>query len=260
LSLGVPMLLAGDEMGRSQRGNNNAYSQDNEVSWIDWLNLRPEDEELRLFVAYLIRLRRSHRVFSRPRFFRGEVLSEAGVKDITWLTPAGKEAVAEDWRNPFARSLAYVLSGAAGVFFTPGGQRDIDESFLVMMNAYFEDLDFSFPLLAAVMSWEPLVDTAEPTGRVAANRLYEPGDTYRLRARSLALFINRAPRTEMTAVAVSAVDTMRGHPAISNPLPDPSPLYPLPDHPPPGPLLDPSQLVGDGRVGQASSEDDAPSP
>jgi isoamylase len=214
LSLGVPMLLAGDEMGRSQQGNNNAYNQDSEVSWVDWSRLRPEDKELRRFVSYLIRLRRSHRVFSRPRFFRGEVLSEAGVKDITWLTPAGKEAVAEDWSNSFARSLAYVLSGAAGEFFTHGGQRDIDESFLVMMNAYFEDLDFSFPQLAAVMSWEPLVDTAEPTGHVAANRVYEAGETYRLRARSLALFINRAPRPETTA---GAVDTLPVHPAIPNP-------------------------------------------
>jgi isoamylase len=204
LSLGVPMLLAGDEMGRSQQGNNNAYSQDNEVSWTNWQNRRTEDEDLCRFVSYLISLRRGHRVFSRPRFFRGEVLSEAGVKDITWLTPAGKEAVGEDWMNPVARSLAYVLSGAAGEFFTPGGQRDIDESFLVMMNAYFEDLDFRFPLLAAAMSWEPLVDTAEPTGIVGDGRLYQPGETYRLRARSLALFINRAPRSEMRSHAAAA--------------------------------------------------------
>jgi isoamylase len=216
LSLGVPMLLAGDEMGRSQQGNNNAYSQDNEVSWIDWRNLRAEDDDLRRFVSYLIGLRRSHRVFSRPRFFRGEVLSEAGVKDITWLTPAGEEAVAEDWRNPFARSLAYVLSGAAGEFFTAGGQRDIDESFLVMMNAYFEDLDFSVPRLAAPMSWEPLVDTAQETGQVAGGRLYQPGDTYRLQARSLALFINRAPRPDIPAGAVAAVGSAPV--AVANPL------------------------------------------
>jgi isoamylase len=197
LSLGVPMLLAGDEMGRTQRGNNNAYCQDNEISWTDWEHRRPEDEALRRFVAYLIHLRHKHRVFSRPRFFRGEVLSEAGVKDITWFTPAGNEATDEDWRNPVALSLGYVLSGAAGEFLTPGGQRDIDESFLVMMNAYFEGLDFRFPDLAAAMSWEPLVDTAEPTGLVAGGRLYRPPEIYRLQARSLALFINRAPRPQV---------------------------------------------------------------
>ncbi len=196
LSLGVPMLLAGDEIGRTQRGNNNAYCQDNEVFWFDWENIRPADEDLAWFVRYLIRLRRRHRVFSRPRFLRGEVLSEAGVKDITWITPSGREASAEDWKNPVALSLGFVLSGAAGEFFTPGGQRDIDESFLVMMNAYHEDLDFRFPILASPMSWEVLVDTAEPTGRATQTRLFMPGEAYQLQGRSFALFINRAPRPQ----------------------------------------------------------------
>src|SRR5262249_25357365 len=111
---------------------------------------------------------------------------------------------AADWGNPIALSLAYVLSGAAGEFFTPGGQRDIDESFLVMMNAYFEDLDFGFPWLAAAMAWEPLVDTAEPSGLPAPGRRYRPGETYRLQARSLALFINRAPRPELPSDAAGA--------------------------------------------------------
>ncbi len=196
LSLGVPMLLAGDEIGRSQNGNNNAYCQDNEISWIDWQSIRPEDQNLRRFVAFLVHLRRAHRVFSRPRFLRGEVLSEAGVKDITWITPAGNEANTDDWNNPVALSLAYVLSGAAGEFYTPGGQRDIDESFLVMMSAYHGDLEFRFPALAAPMSWEVLVDTATPTGLVADGNLRAPGEVYLLRARSFALFINRAPRLE----------------------------------------------------------------
>jgi isoamylase len=124
------------------------------------------------------------------------VLSEAGVKDITWVRPSGKEATAEDWKNPVAISLGYVLSGAAGEFFTPGGQRDIDESFFVMMNAYHESLDFRFPVLAASMSWEPLVDTAQPTGLAAEEKLYSPGEVFRLAAHSFALFINRAPRAE----------------------------------------------------------------
>jgi len=196
LSLGVPMLLAGDEIGRTQRGNNNAYCQDNEISWFDWEHIRHEDADLARFVRYLIHLRREHRVFSRPRFLRGEVLSEAGVKDITWVTPSGKEAIAEDWNNPVALSLGYVLSGAAGEFFTPGGQRDIDESFLVMMNAYHEGLDFHIPCLAAPMSWEALVDTSQPSGLVASGERYTPGEVYRLQAHSFALFINRAPRPE----------------------------------------------------------------
>jgi glycogen operon protein len=196
-SLGVPMLLAGDEIGRTQRGNNNAYCQDNELSWFDWEHIRKEDEELARFVSYLVHLRRRHRVFSRPRFLRGEVLSEAGVKDITWITPSGKEPATEDWRNPDACSLGFVLSGAAGEFFTPGGQRDIDESFLVMMNAHHKPVDFRVPVLAAPLSWEPLVDTAEPSGRVIGTKLYAPGEVYSLQGNAFALFINRAPRPEI---------------------------------------------------------------
>jgi glycogen operon protein len=193
LSLGVPMLLAGDEFGRTQRGNNNAYCQDNELSWLDWQHVRPQDEKLRRFVIALIHLRRQHRVFSRPRFFRGEVLSEDGLKDITWVTPAGDEATDKDWRNPVALTLGCVLGGAAGEFYTTGGQRDIDASFLVMMNAYHGDIDFHVPRLPASLAWEALVDTAEPTGLVADRKLYVAGHTYNLRARSFALFINRAP-------------------------------------------------------------------
>jgi glycogen operon protein len=94
---------------------------------------------------------------------------------------------------PVALSLGYVLSGAAGEFLTPGGQRDIDESFLVMMNAYYGDLDFHFPDLPTPLVWEALVDTAEPSGLAAGGRLWLPGESYRLQAHSFALFINRAP-------------------------------------------------------------------
>jgi glycogen operon protein len=189
------MLLAGDEFGRTQKGNNNPYCQDNEISWLDWEHLRREDEALRLFIRFLVHLRRRHRVFSRPRFFRGEVVSEAGLKDITWVTPAGLEATGDYWANPHALCLGYVLCGAAGEFFTRGGQRDIDESFLVMMNASHTDLDFRFPQLTTRMIWEALVDTAEPSGLAEDGQLWSPGEAYRLRGRSFALFINRAPES-----------------------------------------------------------------
>jgi isoamylase len=193
LSLGVPMLLAGDEIGHTQGGNNNAYCQDNDISWLEWQDIRPEDETLHEFVRYLVHLRRQHRVFSRPRFFRGEVVSEAGLKDITWVTPEGVEVTGEYWGNQSALSLGYVLCGAAGEFFTRGGQRDIDESFLVMMNAYYGDLNFRFPRLPARMVWKARVDTAEPTGIAKDGRLWQPGESYPLRGHSFALFINRAP-------------------------------------------------------------------
>ena len=145
-------------------------------------------------MRYLIALRRRHRVFSRPRFFRGEVVSEAGLKDITWVTQAGVEATAEDWGNPVALSLGYVLCGAAGEFYTPGGQRDIDESFLVMMSAYYDDLAVPFPAICRSRSsgrrWSipPSRAGSPPDGR-----LWRAGESYRLRAHSFALFINRAP-------------------------------------------------------------------
>jgi isoamylase len=218
LSLGVPMVLAGDEIGRTQQGNNNAYCQDNEISWIEWEKIRPEDRELCRFVSYLIHLRRRHRVFSRPRFFRGEVLSEAGVKDITWLTPAGDEKKTEDWNDPLALSFGYVLSGAAGEFLTPGGQRDIDESFLVMMNAASGTLDFRLPQLAAPMSWEPLVDTSRTSGLVEDGRIYAPGEVYRMQASTFALFINRVPRRESRPAVSNAV--AEGGSATSEAIPE----------------------------------------
>jgi hypothetical protein len=111
LSLGVPMLLAGDEIGRTQGGNNNAYCQDNEISWTEWETIRQEDQLLCAFVRDLVHLRRQHRVFSRTRFFRGEVVSADGLKDITWVTPEGREMTEADWQNGFAQCLGYVLNG-----------------------------------------------------------------------------------------------------------------------------------------------------
>ncbi|HVC57452.1 MAG TPA: glycogen debranching protein GlgX [Stellaceae bacterium] len=225
LSLGVPMLLAGDAFGHSQQGNNNAYCQDNDVTWLNWNEVRPEDEALRSFVRALIHLRRRHRVFSRPRFFRGEMMSEAGLQDITWVTPAGIEATEADWGNPVALSLGYVLCGAAGEFYTRGGQRDIDESFLVMMNAYYGDLDFHFPHLPTPLLWEALVDTAEPTGLASSGRLWLPGEVYPLRGHSFALFINRAPAAATVASGKTTAAT-----GYCSAMHDPSDDSDAPDH------------------------------
>jgi glycogen operon protein len=203
LSLGVPMLLMGDDVGVTQNGNNNAYCQDNPLSWVDWGAIKPEDETLGAFVRRVIHLRRRHRVFSRPRFFRGEVVSPEGLKDITWIVPDGHEATQADWDNSFALCLGYVLGGAAGEFFTAGGQRDIDESFFIMLNAYHGDIDFRIPKLPAEMAWELMIDTSLPTGIATERRLFLPGEAFPLKGRSFALFINRAP--EKPAPAPSGV-------------------------------------------------------
>jgi glycogen operon protein len=172
-------------------------------------------------VRYLIQLRRRHRVFSRPRFFRGEAVSAAGLKDITWLTPAGEEATDGDWHNPFALCLGYVLGGAAGEFYTQGGQRDIDESFLVMLNAYHGDIEFRFPALPVTMEWEPLIDTNVPNGIAADGRLFSPGAVFPLKGRSFALFINRA--TEKPVPAPSGLIERQEPPPVAAPTQDDEP-------------------------------------
>ena len=111
LSQGVPMLVAGDEIGRTQGGNNNAYCQDNEVSWIDWDAV---DGDLRAFATRLLQLRREHVVFRRSRFFLGQTIVGTGVKDIVWLRPDGAEMTPEDWQNPGAKCACFMLSGEAG--------------------------------------------------------------------------------------------------------------------------------------------------
>jgi len=120
-------------------------------------------------------------------------MSEAGLKDITWFTPEGREATIADWNNPTTHCIGYVLGGAAGEFYTPGGQRDIDASFLVMLNAWHQELPFRVPELPVTMEWEPLVDTALPSGCGADGRTFSAGEVFPLKARSFALFINVAP-------------------------------------------------------------------
>ncbi len=196
LSLGTPMLYAGDEIGKSQGGNNNAYCQDNEISWLEWRHIRPEDEDLRRLVSALTRLRR-HRPFSRRRLPRGEAIAPAGLKDITWVTAEGEEAGEKDWRNPHLRAIGYVLAALAeedeeGDEGDEGdGARARGRSFLVMMNAAEEALLFRFPSLAVPFSWKALVDTTLSSGLVPDGAIYRPGETYRLESHALALFESR---------------------------------------------------------------------
>jgi len=159
-SQGVPMLLAGDELGRSQLGNNNAYCQDNEISWLDWDALA-EDSALLDFTCKLIALRREHPVFRRRRFFSGELAGPDGteVRDISWLTPAGSQMTDADWHSG-ARSLAVLLNGDA---ITEPGQRGeaiTDQSFLLLFNAGDQPVSFTMPGPDAPAGWQVAVDTA----------------------------------------------------------------------------------------------------
>jgi isoamylase len=185
LSQGVPMLLAGDEIGRTQQGNNNAYCQDNEISWMDWQIDRPR-RELLAFTQFLIELRQSHPVLWRRKFFQGRSLRGSEVKDLTWFRPDGKEMNDEDWGNPFARCLGLRLAGDAIDEVDDRGNRITDDTLLILLNAHYESIPFILPAHRARIRWELVFDTREPTGR-RRQRPLRGGEAYELEARSLAL-------------------------------------------------------------------------
>jgi glycogen operon protein len=158
LSQGVPMLLGGDEMGRTQRGNNNAYCQDNEISWYDWGAV---DESLLQFTRRLIRLRQRHPVLCRRRWFQGRAIHGSGVSDIGWFTPGGVEMSDEDWQAGFAKSLGVFLNGDAIPTPNERGERIVDDSFYVMFNAHHEAVTFTLPEEKWGLRWVEMLNTHE---------------------------------------------------------------------------------------------------
>ena len=185
LSQGVPMLLAGDEMGRTQGGNNNAYCQDNETSWVNW-ELSAADRELMTFVSRLIHLRRAHPVFHRRNFFQGRAIRGSGVKDIYWIKPDGTEMSDQEWAHDFARSLGVYLSGEALGEVDARGRAIHDENFILLFNAHHERVDFKLPILCESCVWQAILDTHYHAGlHVDGN--YLGGETYPLEGRTLAL-------------------------------------------------------------------------
>jgi glycogen operon protein len=159
LSGGVPMVLGGDELGRSQRGNNNAYCQDNEITWFDW---SAADDALTRFTTDLLALRRRHPVFRRRRFLTG-----AAAADLRWFTPSGAAMTPQDWADPLARSIALFIDGTRDPDVAADGTQLIDDDFLVLVNAWWEPLTFSVPDGVARQPWEIVCDSFDParTGR-----------------------------------------------------------------------------------------------
>ena len=194
LSQGVPMLVAGDEIARTQGGNNNAYCQDNEVSWIDW-TLGEEAQSLLEYTQKLIALRRSHIVLHRSRHFQGTLIPGTEVKDVTWLRPDGGEMAEADWKNVHARSLGLLLSGEAGLLhLTETGEQEPDDTFCLLLNAAHEDAAFALPAPNGGR-WRTLIDTADEAGFVAGRSL-APGDRVVLVARSLQLLVLAPEKAE----------------------------------------------------------------
>jgi isoamylase len=160
LSFGVPLLLGGDERGRTQQGNNNAYCQDNEITWFDWSSA---DAELLAFTRRLLALRKEHPVFRRRRYLAGAEASELG-----WFTPAGTPMTAADWADPSALSLAVYLDGSDGPDRAEDGTPLLDDDFLALFNAWWEPLDFVIPATRAGLVWRAEMDSYDPAARAVA--------------------------------------------------------------------------------------------
>jgi isoamylase len=191
LSLGVPMLQAGDETGRTQEGNNNAYCQDNEISWMDW-NLDRPRRELLEFTQFVIQLFHQHPVLKRRKFFQGRKIRGSEVKDLVWFRPDGKEMTDEDWDNPNARCLGIRLAGDAIDELDARGNRIVDDTLLILLNAHYEPIPFILPAHRSKVRWELVLDTREPTG--VPKQWPKPmrgGTSYELEARSFALLFLR---------------------------------------------------------------------
>jgi isoamylase len=187
LSQGVPMLQAGDEIARTQRGNNNAYCQDNELSWIDW-NLDDEKRELLEFTRLLIRLFHQHPVLRRRKFFQGRKIRGSEIKDLSWFRPDGEEMAEEDWANEALRFLGVRLAGDAIDEVDERGNRITGDTLLILLNAYHETISFVLPTHRPDLRWKLLLDTKEPTGRQERRQDLQSDGTYNLEPYSLALF------------------------------------------------------------------------
>jgi isoamylase len=161
LSQGVPMIAHGDELGRTQQGNNNVYCQDNELSWIDWAQA---DTELMEFTRAVSALRTAHPVFRRRRFFSGRPVRRRGtpgMPDITWFAPDGSEMTGEDWESGFAKSVAVYLNGQGIAGLDVRGQRVTDDSFVLCFNAHYEPIEFTLPPKEFGATWVPVIYTAD---------------------------------------------------------------------------------------------------
>jgi isoamylase len=188
LSQGTPMLLGGDEFGRTQEGNNNAYCQDNEINWFDWEDIGKDGQLLIEFTRRLIALRKAHPVLRRTRFLHGYETSENEVKDITWFSPNGSEKTAAQWQDKLARCLGLMLNGKAGHYRTPEGETADDDVLLIVLNAHHDVVSFILPPIAGGASWRRLLDTTAPD-LFDDPAAYAIGKAFAVPGRSLILFI-----------------------------------------------------------------------
>lgn len=181
LSQGVPMICGGDEFGRTQHGNNNAYCQDNEISWFSW-NFTEAQTELLNFTRRLIRFRGEHPNFRRHKFVRWRRIHPEEAKDAIWVSPAGREMTEEDWHTPFAKTFGLLLDGTKLEWLTPEGELVADDTFLLLLNAHHEPLDFTLP----AGDWEVTIATSDNPAEIQDG-------AYQIEARSLTVLELKSP-------------------------------------------------------------------
>jgi glycogen operon protein len=185
LSQGVPMLLGGDEFGRTQKGNNNAYCHDNEMSWFNWARDEKQNQ-LFEFTKKLIQLRKNHPVFRRPKFFQGRRVRGSEIRDVMWFNPGGNEMSEDEWESPFVRCLGMLLSGDTIDVLSFESEPIRDETFLLLINAQHETIPFVLPG-GEHIEWELILDTATEEGFLAATRKFASGDDVDLGERAACL-------------------------------------------------------------------------
>jgi glycogen operon protein len=188
LAQGTPMLLAGDEVGRSQDGNNNAYCQDNPISWVNWSNIPDRERRFLEFTRRLIHLRRNHPVLRRSRFLHGQVTSEiTGLQDIKWIHPNGHEMEEEHWHDGNARCLGLLLAGDAGKYMASDGQLETDDTLFIVLNAHSDPIHFTMPSVQGAIRWICLLDTAYPEYPVG-DKVVSPAASAVIEPRSVSVF------------------------------------------------------------------------
>ena len=192
LSQGVPMIVAGDEAGRTQKGNNNAYCQDNEISWINW---DAADQDLIDFTGKLIHFRRKHPSFRRRLWFRGRPIKGADLHDIAWFVPEGKEMPDENWNHDYAKSLGIFLNGDGIRTVGPKGEHTVDDSFYLMFNAHYEDMNFTLPSRKYGTRWQKVIDTHDNLFTETGESL-KPRQVINVHSRSIVLI--KQPRNLKT--------------------------------------------------------------
>jgi glycogen operon protein len=184
LSQGVPMLTAGDEVGHTQKGNNNAYCQDNELTWIDW-ELTPTERQLFEFARKVIRLWQKQPALHRRKFFRGRAIRGSDIKDIYWLEPSGKEMDDAAWNAGFNKCLGVCLVGVLTDEVDDRGEPVTGDTLLILFNAHHEAIPFTLPEALEGQKWERLLDTFRPE---AGAEQMDVSKKYPLEGRSLAVF------------------------------------------------------------------------